>query len=568
MSTDLTKVDAAFEPHWNNKYLPAIESHTPRIFQGTLNDHLSEAHDAVEEVYSDGWDDGRRDLLADVPTSARLFGRGGSLNFRERHALHHQIREAVNQGKLDPSVETTWMQNPNFSASLEARVSAKAQTDMAASGGRFQNILQWILSNLPTIIAIVNALLAAFGVPPIPVPTLPTKPAPTPTPTPPTTGPPVTPPPTPVPTPAPTPAIVDHYPESWGDIHVNCKPYIKFPSPTQLQPHNAVQWRVAALCQAYNFPTGLPGGGVIGIVELGGGWSQDDLNLFSQNNQLPTIVPQDVSVDGTTNSYGADPGADGEVALDIEVAAAAYFYCTGSMPTVKVFWCQDIASGVRAAAAAGCDTASVSWGADERAWLQQPNAVQDMENAATEAVNAGCIVLAASGDNSSGDGDRGANVDLPAACPHVIGCGGTSKFPTAEIVWGHARRHNGEGTGGGFSMVFPEQPWQIGAPIGGGRMVPDVAANADPNCGYVVVTHGVESPVGGTSAVAPLYAGLFAALGKKLGFVTPKLYASPRPAFVDITQGSNGAFWALVGPDACTGLGTPNGKALAALFGH
>jgi subtilase family serine protease len=71
--------------------------------------------------------------------------------------------------------------------------------------------------------------------------------------------------------------------------------------------------------------------------------------------------------------------------------------------------------------------------------------------------------------------------------------------------------------------------------------------------------------VGGTSAVAPLYAGLFAAFGRKLGFVTPKLWAN-HLCFTDITQGDNGFYRARVGPDPCTGLGSPIGSKLAALL--
>jgi kumamolisin len=65
--------------------------------------------------------------------------------------------------------------------------------------------------------------------------------------------------------------------------------------------------------------------------------------------------------------------------------------------------------------------------------------------------------------------------------------------------------------------------------------------------------------------LAPLYSGLFAAFGRKLGFVTPTLWQNPE-AFVDITQGSNGDSQAANGPDPCTGLGVPIGEALAALF--
>jgi kumamolisin len=97
-------------------------------------------------------------------------------------------------------------------------------------------------------------------------------------------------------------------------------------------------------------------------------------------------------------------------------------------------------------------------------------------------------------------------------------------------------------------------------------MVPDLAANADPNTGYLIVANGQEVQIGGTSAVAPLYSGLFAAFGQKLGFVTPTLWQNP-DAFMDIIEGSNGSFQASPGPDPCTGLGAPIGAALAALFG-
>jgi kumamolisin len=131
---------------------------------------------------------------------------------------------------------------------------------------------------------------------------------------------------------------------------------------------------------------------------------------------------------------------------------------------------------------------------------------------------------------------------------------------------------NGEGTGGGYSTEFPTQPFQIGAPpaptgtqYGSGRMVPDVCADADPDTGYEVYVHGSTTIIGGTSAVAPLYAGLFAAFGTKLGFVTPTLRQN-QDAFSDIMQGGNGYFNAAPGPDPCTGIGSPIGTRIAALF--
>jgi subtilase family serine protease len=96
-------------------------------------------------------------------------------------------------------------------------------------------------------------------------------------------------------------------------------------------------------------------------------------------------------------------------------------------------------------------------------------------------------------------------------------------------------------------------------------MVPDVTANADPVTGYEIVVYGQIQIVGGTSAVAPLFAGLFASFGKHPGFVGSKIWDN-HGAFHDITVGNNGEFAATVGPDPASGLGSPIGTKLAALF--
>jgi hypothetical protein len=195
-------------------------------------------------------------------------------------------------------------------------------------------------------------------------------------------------------------------------------------------------------------------------------------------------------------------------------------------------------------------------------------ACQSFDAACADAAARGSVVFAASGDNLSddGDGDGGQpDCDFPASSPHVVGCGGTAKTATAEVVW----NQGGGGTGGGYSAYFPAQPWQVGVPAGPGRMVPDVAADADPATGYEIYVDGGWTVVGGTSAVAPLYAGLFAAITSaaaaagrpKLGNILPFLYTHPA-CFADVTKGDNGAWRAGVGPDPCTGLGVPNGKAL------
>jgi kumamolisin len=345
------------------------------------------------------------------------------------------------------------------------------------------------------------------------------------------------------------------------------RPYVKFAKSFQTSnASDAKPWDVAALCWAYGWPVGLTGGGVIAIVELGGGWVSADLEQFCINNNVPVPSVTDVSVDGTRNRPGVNSNSDGEVALDIQVAAAAYSIATGKPAIIRVYWARDIAAAVRAAIQDDCDVCSISWGSDEAEWGDA--AAQDMEQAAVAAVAAGMVVFAAAGDNDSSDGGpNAANVDTPASCPHVIACGGTRKTANRETVWNNdPGRPSGEGTGGGFSTLFKPMPiWQIGAPHGPGRMVPDVAANADPETGYNIVLGGEVCPTGGTSAVAPLYAGLFAAFGTKLGWVTPVLWSNPL-CFNDITIGDNGAFRAGPGPDPCTGLGSPIADRLAALL--
>ena len=101
--------------------------------------------------------------------------------------------------------------------------------------------------------------------------------------------------------------------------------------------------------------------------------------------------------------------------------------------------------------------------------------------------------------------------------------------------------------------------------------MPDVAGNADPTTGYQIYSGGNAQVVGGTSAVAPLWAALVSRLaeatGQRFGLIQPTLYAGVTPGaygpgFRDITSGNNGAYAAGPGWDACSGLGSPDGTAL------
>ena len=191
-------------------------------------------------------------------------------------------------------------------------------------------------------------------------------------------------------------------------------------------------------------------------------------------------------------------------------------------------------------------------------------------------------MLVASGDNGSGDGatDGSLNVDFPASSPHATGCGGThiatsGSTISAESVWNDGA--NGGAGGGGISTVFATPAWQSGLTVTttsgtqplSNRGVPDIAGDADPSSGYKVRVDGADAVFGGTSAVAPLWAGLIARINAAkdtpAGLINPTLYANPA-ALNDITTGNNGAYEATTGWDACTGLGSPDGTALASIL--
>jgi kumamolisin len=326
--------------------------------------------------------------------------------------------------------------------------------------------------------------------------------------------------------------------------------------------------------QLYQFPQGITASGqTIGIIELGGGFRQADITAYfkSLGQNPPKVIA--VPVGKGKNNPGNPNGADGEVMLDIEVAGAV---APGAR--IVVYFAPNTDQGfVEAIAQAVHDTKykpsviSISWGSAEIAWTAQAMAALDA--ACQSAAALGITITVAAGDNGSSDGvnDGKNHVDFPASSPHVLACGGTNLKGSggsisAEVVWGGQPQDGA--TGGGVSNVFPLPVWQADSNVpqpdapNGGRGVPDVAGDADPASGYAILVDGNQMVIGGTSAVAPLWAGLIAVAnrqnGAQAGFVQPALYAARnKGALRDIVSGSNGAFKAGPGWDACTGLGTP-----------
>lgn len=354
--------------------------------------------------------------------------------------------------------------------------------------------------------------------------------------------------------------------------HLRVHPAARPAPPASLTP--------AQVGKLYNFPTNVTGAGqTIGIIELGGGYRTSDLKTYFKTEGVKQPVVKSVSVDGGVNQPGVDPNSDGEVMLDIEVAGSV---APGA--TIVVYFAPNTDQGfVDAITTAAHDTVnkpsviSISWGGPEDSWTSQ--AADAMLQAVTDAAAMGVTVTAAAGDGGSDDGvgDGGLHVDLPAVLPPVLACGGTRLNTshgaiTSEVVWNELANNEGA-TGGGVSNIFPLPSYQTSAKVPAqpttkfvGRGVPDVSGDADPVTGYQVRVDGQNQVIGGTSAVAPLWAGLIAllnqALGHALGFVQPALYQIGESAFRDITSGNNGAYSAGPGWDACTGLGSPNGAAL------
>jgi kumamolisin len=354
------------------------------------------------------------------------------------------------------------------------------------------------------------------------------------------------------------------------------------------------------LAAAYSFPDGDGSGLTIGLIELGGQVIDSDLEAFAKAAKLSkvaTVISKEA--EPRTSDSIDDQDSTGEVMLDVEVLAAL---CPAA--TIVAYFANFTEQGwVNAVDTAIHDTAhslsvlSVSWGLAEGEDIWTAQAMSTVNDSLKEAATLGIPVCIAAGDDGSSDQvtDGRAYVDFPSSSPYALCVGGTtlqkSSGANIETVWkdGDGLRADGGGsTGGGVSSVFARPDWQKAIDIASvnpgaiaGRCVPDVAANAAASTGYYMVANGSEGICGGTSAAAPLWAGLLARLNAQLdastrvNYLTPLLYApgstNGQPLGTigcrDITQGNNetaaaGGYSAGPGYDAASGWGSPHGNAL------
>ena len=363
----------------------------------------------------------------------------------------------------------------------------------------------------------------------------------------------------------------------------------------------------------YNFPTNSAAGQTVGILEFGGGYKKSDITSFLSPLGITTPTIVDQGVHGGTNSPAGsasnlptiDP--DIEVTLDIDVVASV-----AAGATIVVYFApntdQAFADAVSQAVHDTANNPTVltcSWYGSEDSW--NGSARSSMASALNDAAVLGVTVFFITGDKGSDDGvgDGSAHVAYPGSEYGAIACGGSYIANVSGTSFTEGTWNDFGATGGGVSDVYGLPAWQdgIGVPKSAnngstvGRGLPDVAGNASSFSGYTLTLYGKATTaltitsgpqagqtlgaIGGTSAVAPLYAALLAqieaAIGEPLGYLTPLLYALQNDGpIVDIDDGANNQ-WSgeaktapsyTCGPgwDGCTGLGRLDGGALLAAF--
>jgi kumamolisin len=359
------------------------------------------------------------------------------------------------------------------------------------------------------------------------------------------------------------------------------------------------------VAKTYQFPQDRAGRGqTIGIIVLGGGFHEKDLDAYFRHLGMPKPKITVVEVDGQDNNpadveaiseYMAKLGVGGihrakgkshasphdrrnsenniewtvETTMDVELVGT-----WANEAHIVVYFTHNNARGKYEAFNAALfdkehrpTVISCSWGAPER--LISRILVEEMDLMFQAAALMGVTIVCSSGDDGDGSASAGEpQAYFPASSPHVLSCGGTILRQTGgtkphETVWRETLAGQIQESGYGESAVFHAPSWQAEAALArhkGGRMVPDVSGKADAEFGYNIIVGGVHVPGCGTSAVAPLWASLAACLNEELGttvgHITPLLYQQHcRPGIGEI--GASGTDWA---PEV--GLGTPRGTKL------
>jgi kumamolisin len=324
------------------------------------------------------------------------------------------------------------------------------------------------------------------------------------------------------------------------------------------------------VCARYGFPDGDGSGQTIAVVQFRGEFKSDDFKRCMQAQGSAAAVPLLKRVDDAALEHEIQTVKDLEAALDSQIIGAL---APGAR--IVIYQAPDDERGFLDAIRTALfdeeytpSILSISYGWPEHLWT--PAALDVLDELFTAAALLGVSIFCSSGDNGAElDAAGKAHVVAPASHPFAHACGATAIVSDTgtehEAAW--------ERTGGGFSERFDVPPWQGVASaaaaqngVAAGRGVPDVAAQELP--GYSVFLDGVALAMGGTSAVAPVWASLTARINQRLGvscgLYSPLLYGARDTLFRDVTEGSNGRFQARAGWNPCTGLGVPLAGAIEA----
>ena len=353
-----------------------------------------------------------------------------------------------------------------------------------------------------------------------------------------------------------------------------------------LTPQNVLRtYNVAPLRDA-----GFTGRGTTVVVFAFDGFDQADLDMFAETFALPKFTPEVVGE--------LLPPLSGEANMDLQaihaIAPDAKKVLVNARPTVE----GDGSYTKIAAMFTDADrrypgavwSLSIGWGCDR---LITAADLVPVRAALAAAQRRGTTAFDASGDLagleckggdawSSPPNPDDVGLDAVASMPEMTSVGGTTLSTDAgggwvgEQAWFDAPLS--QGTGGGVSALYERPDWQAGVTTSDDsqrRLVPDVAAVADPFTGVKIVLDRQVIAGGGTSLSAPLWAGMAAVInqyllqsgGAPLGDLNPLLYrlaeGARLPAFQDVVRGGNAVGNAGPGYDAVTGLGTPNVENLA-----
>jgi subtilase family serine protease len=318
----------------------------------------------------------------------------------------------------------------------------------------------------------------------------------------------------------------------------------------------------ADLKSAYNLPSTGGSGQTVAVVDAGDDPNAEaDLAVYRTTYGLPACTTADgcfhkVNESGATGPLPTDQGWDVEIALDLDMVSAACPGCHILLVEGDDATFDSLGTSENTAVSLGATEVSNSYGASEQNGIQQFEA---------DYAHPGVAIVASSGDEGYGI------PNFPAVLPSVVAAGGTTLTKASntrgwtESAW--------QGAGAGCSAWIDKPAWQSD-PNCPGRMVADVAADADPQTGPAVYDTDDGEPgwfiVGGTSAASPFIAGVIGLAGNPSQFPNAEYLYSHASALNDVVTGNDitfincgGDYQCNAGPgyDGPTGNGTPNGLA-------